>query len=177
MPVLESFSRPYTLSVVNIYDLFILLFSFLLNLCIVLNMALNGRLVAVVWPAKYKRLMQAKVVKVYLALLWFYSALLWLPLTFGVGFHKGMPFVEHYALNHSIYIDQIAITTVRIPLPFSSRRQYSFSALADFEKVNLDISIFPSRLLPGYNSCGHNRLCSFSNNKFHFILSLICVLE
>ncbi|XP_037787754.1 protein trapped in endoderm-1-like [Penaeus monodon] len=42
-----------------------------------------NRLVAVVWPAKYKRLMQAKVVKVYLALLWFYSALLWLPLTFG----------------------------------------------------------------------------------------------
>ncbi|XP_047483541.1 G-protein coupled receptor moody-like [Penaeus chinensis] len=42
-----------------------------------------NRLVAVVWPAKYKRLMQAKVVKVYLALLWTYSALLWLPLTFG----------------------------------------------------------------------------------------------
>ncbi|XP_042855671.1 protein trapped in endoderm-1-like [Penaeus japonicus] len=42
-----------------------------------------NRLVAVVWPAKYKRLMQVKVVKVYLALLWFYSALLWLPLTFG----------------------------------------------------------------------------------------------
>nr|XP_027214774.1 protein trapped in endoderm-1-like isoform X4 [Penaeus vannamei] len=42
-----------------------------------------NRLVAVVWPAKYKQLMQAKVVKVYLGLLWIYSALLWLPLTFG----------------------------------------------------------------------------------------------
>lgn len=42
-----------------------------------------NRFLAVMWPVKYKQLMQKRKVRLYLGLLWLYSVLLWLPLAFG----------------------------------------------------------------------------------------------
>ncbi|KAK4293978.1 hypothetical protein Pmani_033360 [Petrolisthes manimaculis] len=42
-----------------------------------------NRLLAVVWPQIYKRVMLTRRVRVYIGLLWFYSVLLWLPSYFG----------------------------------------------------------------------------------------------
>nr|XP_045584703.1 somatostatin receptor type 5-like [Procambarus clarkii] len=46
-------------------------------------LALN-RLLAVMYPALYKRIMQRRNVTIYMIVLWLYSALLWVPLSFGV---------------------------------------------------------------------------------------------
>ncbi|XP_042222997.1 protein trapped in endoderm-1-like [Homarus americanus] len=43
-----------------------------------------NRMLAVVYPMLYKRVMQQRKVMHYLIILWVYSTLLWLPLTFGV---------------------------------------------------------------------------------------------
>ncbi|XP_042223001.1 protein trapped in endoderm-1-like [Homarus americanus] len=43
-----------------------------------------NRLLAVAYPMLYKQVMQQKKVIYYLIIIWVYSALLWLPLTFGV---------------------------------------------------------------------------------------------
>lgn len=42
-----------------------------------------NRLLAVMWPAWYKQLMQQRYVRRYLAVLWIYSALLWIPIACG----------------------------------------------------------------------------------------------
>ncbi|KAG0723488.1 G-protein coupled receptor moody [Chionoecetes opilio] len=67
--ILAFFSLGFTLSQVHIHTICALAFN---------------RLVAVMWPLKYKQLMQPRKVRVYLGLLWLYSMLLWLPIAFGV---------------------------------------------------------------------------------------------
>ncbi|XP_045126922.1 protein trapped in endoderm-1-like [Portunus trituberculatus] len=62
------FTMGFTLSQVHLHTICALAFN---------------RFLAVMWPAKYKQLMQKRKVRLYLGLLWLYSVLLWLPLAFG----------------------------------------------------------------------------------------------
>lgn len=44
-----------------------------------------NRLMAVMWPMTYKKVMQPRRVRLYLLMIWLYSALLWVPLFFGIN--------------------------------------------------------------------------------------------